>query len=1056
MPPNESRMQGKVGNKPTLREQNKTKIFKSEIAAGDPNTVSSNTENGVPNVQKPSALRVHFAAAASLFLVGAACTGGQTSVVDPTLCQGPYCDQLCSTNSECPSDASCVFGRCSTGDGSSNGLGNDNGDNTNGGGSGNGNDNGSDNNNDNSNGNVGNNNNNGGLGGGPGNNNDNTNTNTNSNSNDNNTTCDPGNAEICNYFDDNCDGNVDEGVLNLCDNCEGYPTCVTGTDPGDGTNPSGSNDGGTDTGNLPAPSPEDGTVLLDEDMNGYGSVTLPEGTTATDFAWPSSDDRGTTSRVDTVLHVEVGRYASVLVRDDDPAKPWVADWAYRSQCQQPSRSTIDEFGNAYVANRAVGGYGGTCDNRSSAPNEYGSVTKFGYYDEELCNGNLNAGLEGCQCEDRDGDGFIWTSRDYDDPKNGIEVDRCSGGDCDDACTTDFDCDSGRWCVRDLFPTETLGRCSNTPPNVAPCTGDNCAQLCDDSTPCPAEHHCVLDANDPTQHICSDRPQTPEFLGKDDECVLWTRRIPGDDYCNSDSDCGNVGPGDNGARTARPRAMAIDRSGFIWVGDDRKDNVFKLSPEGEFVDPVTGDVCPVFSKNVASNTLRTIPWSCRIQTNAQPYGAVADSGKGHPDGFSYAWFTETDGDLQRIDTRTGYKFAKTHRAGAYGITIDEKDRIWTPDRGKDSIPEIHRYTPGDPCTSSADPAYCESIECIDNSACPGSTVCLVDQLCGCQTDSQCPGGHTCVAGHCTESVGSGSWDTFSPIDCVGPFCDEACTSDSDCNGFGGSTKCRASRCTVECSSNSDCQSVLPGSLCNDNGCTWDGTNEWRGRGATTELRDDGTARVWSVFNDDWVGTPNWIFVFDSETGAEFVELRRRVDVGAQCNGPVGVGIGFGNILWMVSQNDSHMCGLPMDDTTGTLIEVEIDRSPYTYSDFTGNLFRSFTAPKGVYKSLLIGCPFGYRVKAWSNAVWTADTPGESELEVRFRFGATIGQARNPANPALGPVLQSTAEPTGTYALPSNETRKYLQVEFTFLRDDNDNAPVLHTLDVGRMCEPDPDG
>ncbi|MCD6497422.1 MAG: hypothetical protein J7M25_03855, partial [Deltaproteobacteria bacterium] len=116
--------------------------------------------------------------------------------------------------------------------------------------------------------------------------------------NDQNGAVHPGADEICNYVDDDCDGDTDEGVVTVCGNCSPYCSSF-------------------DLGSDPFPMPEDDSNV---DANGVnldpnGDIVLDRTQVNFNFLWIANrydaESRGTISKVDTVNAVEVARYYTV-------------------------------------------------------------------------------------------------------------------------------------------------------------------------------------------------------------------------------------------------------------------------------------------------------------------------------------------------------------------------------------------------------------------------------------------------------------------------------------------------------------------------------------------------------------------------------------------------------------------------------------------------------------------------------------------------------------------------------------------------------------------------
>ena len=159
---------------------------------------------------------------------------------------------------------------------------------------------------------------------------------------------------------------------------------------------------------------------------------------------------------------------------------------------------------------------------------------------------------------------------------------------------------------------------------------------------------IIDTGDPA-----------EFLGADDECILWTTPVGGID--------------------GRPRAVAIDAGsipdygayGNVWVG------VF----EEQLAVMLNGDTGEIISTVQLSNGTGAV----------NPYGVAIDS-------MGFAWFTGIgNGYLAQVDTIGANlvamhdKAAGTGCPSAYGIAIDVLGRIWL---GGYDCNTAARYDPAD--------------------------------------------------------------------------------------------------------------------------------------------------------------------------------------------------------------------------------------------------------------------------------------------------------------------------------------------------------------------------
>jgi streptogramin lyase len=151
----------------------------------------------------------------------------------------------------------------------------------------------------------------------------------------------PAMSEDCDNIDNNCDGQIDEGVNSTCGNCD--PACSQveiGPDGGEQFTLEDENSSGLSE-------DDDGFLQLDKEQ-----VSLA-------FIWIANSGAGTVSKLDTISGQETGRY---------------------TVCSNPSRTSVDLYGDVWVACRGDGG-----------------VSKIHVYENN--------------CIDKNNDGQIQTSRD---------------------------------------------------------------------------------------------------------------------------------------------------------------------------------------------------------------------------------------------------------------------------------------------------------------------------------------------------------------------------------------------------------------------------------------------------------------------------------------------------------------------------------------------------------------------------------------------------------------------------------------------------------------------
>ena len=124
----------------------------------------------------------------------------------------------------------------------------------------------------------------------------------------------PNADEHCDGLDNDCDTQIDEGVQAPCGGCENV--CLMGAGP-----------------DSEAPFEEDGALFDGAGFDPEGNIVLDSSSIKLNMIWVSNSGEGTISKINTTTGKEVARY---------------------NLCNDPSRTAVDSLGNAWIACRGDG------------------------------------------------------------------------------------------------------------------------------------------------------------------------------------------------------------------------------------------------------------------------------------------------------------------------------------------------------------------------------------------------------------------------------------------------------------------------------------------------------------------------------------------------------------------------------------------------------------------------------------------------------------------------------------------------------------------------------
>jgi len=232
-----------------------------------------------------------------------------------------------------------------------------------------------------------------------------------------------------------------------------------------------------------------------------------------------------------------------------------------------------------------------------------------------------------------------------------------------------------------------------------------------------------------------------------------------------------------------------------------------------------------------------------------------------------------------------------------------------------------------------------------------------------------------------------------------------------------------------------------------------TDRWDGAagvvGYTRGVTIDSAGNIWVASHSS---ASNSGTSYAHRFNADTLGSMRRWTVGA-CNGGIGIGADSDDNIWLACYSSHN--AVMLNPRTGGTYSTAIQGYPYTYSDFTGNLRATVTAPTGSYIRLYdsrMACAANQSV-IWSQLYYDVETPAATSIRFYGRTAnrtadlatarefliAEIPDEESPADVEW--LLSSAAVPNG---------QRYFQVRVELRSDNRTSSPLFRNMDMLQYC------
>ena len=210
-------------------------------------------------------------------------------------------------------------------------------------------------------------------------------------------------------------------------------------------------------------------------------------------------------------------------------------------------------------------------------------------------------------------------------------------------------------------------------------------------------------------------------------------------------------------------------------------------------------------------------------------------------------------------------------------------------------------------------------------------------------------------------------------------------------------------------------------------------------------------------DVWIATHhNWGWNYGQGYGYQFnpeTLAQRGVHTVHGCDGAIGIASDFEDNMWFACHGS--WTGSALDPDTGAVTNTRVGRYPYTYSDFTGFLRATVTAPEGSYKQLFdaqLVCDDDADV-VWSQLYFEVETPESTRINFYGRTANRVAEMGGAREMLLGTVpgdeepldIQGTMSAIG---VPNG--LRYYEIRVQLQSLDGETSPVFRNMDLVYYC------